>query len=250
LIGEVARIRIKIQVYPPSARRSRPAPDPDVSQTHVAQPAGTGSGGAGTGRPGTPTSHADEESTQSAPDTEILKEVARAREAHLAARLGSDDEELYDEITQALRQEFGPSANLSVEPFVVTTQSIELLVVLTALGNFLGTYSDLMEKIGRAAEITRRIISRIAQTFNQSEQRYSRSRTEVTSTWRAGPASERFAESVMSNPRRAQSDVVQPLPRVINGTTRDRILFLVLAYALAINVVLLVTLLILAYWRR
>jgi hypothetical protein len=34
-----------------------------------------------------------------------------------------------------------------VEPIVITRRSIELLIVMAAVGNFLGTYNDLIVKI-------------------------------------------------------------------------------------------------------
>lgn len=55
--------------------------------------------------------------------------------------------------------------------------------------------------------------------------------------------------SLSPPPPRPPSDAVPLPPRATNGTTRDRSIYLILAYALAINIMLLVALLILAYQR-
>jgi hypothetical protein len=86
-----------------------------------------------------------------------------------------------------------------VEPIVITKRSIELLIVMAAVGNFLGTYNDLIVKIRQAVELTRRIIRGFVERTPQSNNNLERMQAEVTASWAMGPAGDRIVDATMQS---------------------------------------------------
>ncbi|MFM9700385.1 hypothetical protein [Streptomyces europaeiscabiei] len=139
-------------------------------------------------------------------------------------------EEVQEEIYQAVHQELGLSAKITVEPLVIKIgHSVEVLVILTALGSFLGTYNDLIEKISVAAEHTRRIVSRLMRRTVGAEPGRA---MDVTASWTIGSAGERIMA------REAQLESVQGFSAPI-GQAREHLFYPLIAYVSIVTTVLL-----------
>ncbi|MEV0538117.1 hypothetical protein [Kitasatospora sp. NPDC050463] len=161
------------------------------------------------------------------------REVSVDLEHEIMSRFAvAEAEEVREQILQAVQEELGTSPNIEVEPLVIRRgHSIEILVILTTLGTFLGTYNDLVKQITKAVEQTRRIVSAIVERLNDRAPRHPAASMEVTASWRMGAAGERFIES--GAPAEPELASTAPVRR-----TRENLVNLALIYVVVVNTVL------------
>lgn len=140
LVGELARIRLRMVIHVPDRRSSSDSPD---------------------------------------------------FERHMMLLFSDEAEEVHGEVTAAVRGQLGVSANVEVEPLVVRRgNSIEVLIILTALGTFLGTYNQLIEATTKTVELTRRIVARTAARLSAEVRPPGPGKPsmDVTASWTLGSA--------------------------------------------------------------
>ncbi|MGW4893339.1 hypothetical protein ACWEQL_13910 [Kitasatospora sp. NPDC004240] len=157
---------------------------------------------------------------------DVPAEVAREVERELMRRFTEEEApEVQERILQAAREELGTAPGIQVEPLVVRHgHGIEFLVVLTALGSFLGTYADLVERTTRAVEHTRRIIAATMAHLTTARPFPTPATPEVTATLTLGPAADHLTTPPPPPPRPRHPDLER----------------LALTYALVVGTLLLV----------